>query len=62
MHLARRLRSYSTEDPAVVDFTETELDAALGKVKPRKTARMDGIGSDYVRRLTRKARRGFSHS
>ena len=47
------------EDPAEVDFTDAELDAALGKVKPRKAAGLNEVGSDYVRRLTSKARRWF---
>ena len=59
VQVAKRFRTYSTEDPAEADFTEAELYAALGKVKPRKAAGLDGVGSDYVKRLTCKARRWF---
>ena len=59
VQVAKRLRNYSTKDPAEADFTEAELDAALGKVKPRKAAGLDGVGSDYVKSLTSKARRWF---
>ena len=54
--VAVRLRGRTTEDEAERDFTRSELDAAVQKMKPRKAAGCDGIASDYVRNLTDRAR------
>ena len=54
--MARRIRSYVTEDPPESDFTASELDRALGKIKSGKDAGPDVIRSYYIVRLTSKAK------
>ena len=57
---ARRLASYTTDGENFGnDITMSELESAIKRMKGRKAAGPDGLASDYIKKLTKRAKEQF---